>query len=152
MNSDKLAPGSLILLRHGQSTSNAWGPIHRLDGCSADTVRRTAGFVERPVWLLARENLVPDVVHTSVLRRAIRTADLLLEELDRSWIPVQRTWRLNERQYGALTGRVKRLVRRAVGSRTYQALAVLLFNRQVKGGPMGDSCQFCPDRQGTCGW
>ena len=54
--------------------------------------------------LLRDEGLLPDVVHTSVLVRAIQTADVALAELDRTWIPVRRSWRLNERHYGALQG------------------------------------------------
>ncbi|WP_019064667.1 2,3-bisphosphoglycerate-dependent phosphoglycerate mutase [Streptomyces prunicolor] len=112
-------PGTLVLLRHGQSTANAEG---RFTGW-ADVPLTAHGEKQAAAaaQLLARDGLVPDAVHTSVLRRSILSADILLEELDRSWIPVHRTWRLNERQYGALTGRVKREVRRAVGPARYQA-------------------------------
>ncbi|MFJ6571901.1 2,3-diphosphoglycerate-dependent phosphoglycerate mutase [Streptomyces sp. NPDC091292] len=112
-------PGTLILLRHGQSATNAdgrftgWADVpltHHGEEQAADAAR-----------LLARDGLVPEVVHTSVLRRSIRTADILLAELDRCWIPVHRTWRLNERQYGALAGRVKSEVRREVGAARYEA-------------------------------
>ena len=58
--------------------------------------------------LLARSDLLPDVVHTSLLTRAIRTSQLALEAADRQWIPVRRTWRLNERHYGALQGKDKK--------------------------------------------
>ncbi|MEU9279712.1 2,3-bisphosphoglycerate-dependent phosphoglycerate mutase [Streptomyces sp. NPDC048341] len=112
-------PGTLILLRHGQSTTNAEG---RFTGwadvpLTAHGQKQAAAAAE----LLARDGLLPDAVHTSVLRRSIRTADIVLQELDRSWLPVHRTWRLNERQYGALTGRVKREVRREAGPARYQA-------------------------------
>jgi 2,3-bisphosphoglycerate-dependent phosphoglycerate mutase len=63
---------------------------------------------ERGGRLLADRNLLPDVVHTSVLRRAIRTAEIALDACDRLWIPVYRSWRLNERHYGALQGKSKR--------------------------------------------
>ncbi|WP_019074960.1 2,3-bisphosphoglycerate-dependent phosphoglycerate mutase [Streptomyces hokutonensis] len=112
-------PGTLVLLRHGQSTANAqgrftgWGDVP----LTAHGEKQAAAAAQ----LLAEDGLVPDVVHTSVLRRSIRTADILLEEMDRSWIPVHRTWRLNERQYGALTGRAKREVRREAGAAQYQA-------------------------------
>lgn len=111
--------GSLVLLRHGQSTTNADG---RFTGWA--DVPLTAHGEEQAFHaarLLAAEGLVPDVAHTSVLRRSVRTADILLEEMDRSWVPVHRTWRLNERQYGALAGRVKRDVRREAGGDLYQA-------------------------------
>ncbi|MEU0679965.1 2,3-bisphosphoglycerate-dependent phosphoglycerate mutase [Streptomyces albogriseolus] len=111
--------GTLVLLRHGQSITNAEG---RFTGWA--DVALTAHGEKQAVAaaeLLARDGLVPDAVHTSVLRRSIRTADILLQELDRSWIPVHRTWRLNERQYGALTGRVKCEVRREAGPEQYRA-------------------------------
>ena len=57
---------------------------------------------------MARSDLLPDVVHTSLLTRAIRTSQLALEAADRQWIPVRRTWRLNERHYGALQGKDKK--------------------------------------------
>jgi 2,3-bisphosphoglycerate-dependent phosphoglycerate mutase len=58
--------------------------------------------------MLREAGLLPDVVHTSVLRRAIRTAELALNAADRHWIEVRRTWRLNERHYGALQGKNKK--------------------------------------------
>ncbi|MFD7530740.1 2,3-bisphosphoglycerate-dependent phosphoglycerate mutase [Streptomyces sp. NPDC059849] len=93
-------PGGLILLRHGQSTTNAEG---RFTGW-ADVPLTSHGERQaaRAAGLLSRAGLLPDLVHTSVLRRSIRTADILLAEMDRAWVPVHRTWRLNERQYGAL--------------------------------------------------
>ncbi|MFG3527446.1 2,3-diphosphoglycerate-dependent phosphoglycerate mutase [Streptomyces sp. NPDC047917] len=113
------SPGTLILLRHGQSLTNAEG---RFTGW-ADVPLTPHGEQQaaRAAELLTRDGLVPDLVHTSVLRRSIRTADIVLAELDRDWVPVHRTWRLNERQYGALTGRVKRDVRGEVGPALYQA-------------------------------
>ena len=62
----------------------------------------------------------PDTLHTSVLRRAMRTAEIVLDELDRDWLPVNRTWRLNERQYGALAGRRKSRVRAEAGDEQYR--------------------------------
>ncbi|MBK5223507.1 MAG: phosphoglyceromutase [Acidimicrobiia bacterium] len=93
---------TLILLRHGQSEWNAlnlftgWHDVGLTE--LGETEARGAG----PVMLEA--GILPDVVHTSLQKRAIRTATLCLEEMDRSWIPVRRSWRLNERHYGALTG------------------------------------------------
>jgi 2,3-bisphosphoglycerate-dependent phosphoglycerate mutase len=112
-------PGTLVLLRHGQSTANAEGRFTGWDDVplTAHGGKQAAVAAES----LARDGLVPDAVHTSVLRRSICTADIVLQELDRSWLPVHRTWRLNERLYGALTGRVKREVRREVGAAQYQA-------------------------------
>jgi 2,3-bisphosphoglycerate-dependent phosphoglycerate mutase len=96
---------NLILLRHGESEWNAknlftgWVDV-RLSAKGEDEARR--GGV-----LLKERNLLPDVVHTSLLRRAITTSQLALVSCDRHWIPVTRTWRLNERHYGALQGKDK---------------------------------------------
>jgi 2,3-bisphosphoglycerate-dependent phosphoglycerate mutase len=96
---------NLILLRHGESEWNAknlftgWVDV-RLSSKGEDEARR--GGV-----LLKERNLLPDVVHTSLLRRAITTSQLALDSCDRHWIPVARTWRLNERHYGALQGKDK---------------------------------------------
>jgi 2,3-bisphosphoglycerate-dependent phosphoglycerate mutase len=92
----------LVLLRHGQSTWNlenrftGWVDVPLTDAGRAEAV--DAGRQLRDARLL------PGVVHTSVLLRAIQTADLALEEMGRLWIPVRRSWRLNERHYGGLTG------------------------------------------------
>ncbi len=93
---------TLVLLRHGQSTWNlenrftGWWDV----GLSEDghVQARGAGAA------LCAAGIEPDVVHTSLLRRAIQTANATLDVLGRSWIPVRRHWRLNERHYGALTG------------------------------------------------
>jgi len=96
------APYTLILLRHGQSTWNqenlftGWVDVRLSEQGTAEAKR--AG------QLLAEANLLPDVQHTSLLSRAIQTANLALDEADRLWIPVKRSWRLNERHYGALQG------------------------------------------------
>jgi len=95
-------PSRLILLRHGQST---WNASNQFTGWyDADLTDQGVEEARRGGRLLAEEGLEPDVVHTSVLVRAIRTADVALDELDRLWIPVRRHWRLNERHYGALQG------------------------------------------------
>ncbi len=92
----------LVLLRHGQST---WNLENRFTGW-VDVPLTQAGREEalEAGRQVAEANLRPDVVHTSLLLRAIQTADLALEEMGRLWIPVRRSWRLNERHYGALTG------------------------------------------------
>jgi 2,3-bisphosphoglycerate-dependent phosphoglycerate mutase len=72
-----------------------------------DINEKGVGEAKRGAELLLAENLLPDVVHTSVLRRAIHTANLALDGCDRHWIPVRRSWRLNERHYGALQGKDK---------------------------------------------
>ncbi|MEU6284385.1 2,3-bisphosphoglycerate-dependent phosphoglycerate mutase [Streptomyces sp. NPDC047028] len=109
--------GTLVLLRHGQSTTNADG---RFTGwADVPLTRRGEQEAADAARLLARHGLLPDAVHTSVMFRSVRSADIVLDALDRAWIPVQRTWRLNERQYGALTGRRKHEVRAEVGPALY---------------------------------
>ncbi|WP_025273486.1 phosphoglyceromutase [Haloglycomyces albus] len=96
---------NLILLRHGESEWNAknlftgWVDV-KLSAAGEDEARRGG-------QLLTQTQLLPDVVHTSLLRRAINTAEIALAEADRSWIPVKRSWRLNERHYGELQGKNK---------------------------------------------
>lgn len=91
-----------VLLRHGQST---WNQSNRFTGWwDADLTEAGKAEALAAGQLLAEAGLLPDVVHTSLQTRAIRTADLALGVLDRSWISVRRHWRLNERHYGDLTG------------------------------------------------
>jgi 2,3-bisphosphoglycerate-dependent phosphoglycerate mutase len=96
---------TLILLRHGESEWNeknlftGWVDVPLDDKGRAEATR---GGV-----LLKDQGLLPDIVHTSLLRRAIMTANLALDAADRHWIPVKRHWRLNERHYGALQGKNK---------------------------------------------
>jgi 2,3-bisphosphoglycerate-dependent phosphoglycerate mutase len=96
----------LVLLRHGQSQ---WNLENRFTGWSdvdlseqGEAEARTAG------GLLREQGFAFDIAYTSVLRRAIRTLWIVLDGLDRMWIPVVHTWRLNERHYGALQGLNKR--------------------------------------------
>ena len=95
-------PGALVLLRHGQSTWN----LENLFTGWHDVPLTELGVTEAKEGgrLMKQEGLAPGVVHTSLLVRAIRTADLALGEMERTWIPVRRGWRLNERHYGALQG------------------------------------------------
>ena len=92
----------LILLRHGQSTWNlenlftGWTDVGLTE--HGEQEAREAGR------LIVKEGLDPDILHTSVLVRAIRTAELTVEEMGRQYLPVRRSWRLNERHYGALQG------------------------------------------------
>jgi 2,3-bisphosphoglycerate-dependent phosphoglycerate mutase len=96
----------LLLLRHGESE---WNAVDLFTGW-VDVGLSARGEAEavRAGGLLRERGLLPVVVHTSVLKRAIRTAELTLAACDRQWIPVRRSWRLNERHYGALQGRNKR--------------------------------------------
>ncbi|TNM59302.1 phosphoglyceromutase [Streptomyces sp. NP160] len=97
---------TLLLLRHGESE---WNALNLFTGW-VDVPLSEKGRAEaaRGGELLAESGLLPDVVHTSLLRRAITTAHLALDAADRHWIPVRRSWRLNERHYGALQGKDKK--------------------------------------------
>jgi 2,3-bisphosphoglycerate-dependent phosphoglycerate mutase len=96
----------LVLLRHGRSEWNAKNLFTGwVDVGLDDTGRAEAA---RGADLLRERDLRPDVVHTSVLRRAIQTANICLDGIDRLWLPVRRSWRLNERHYGALQGKDKK--------------------------------------------
>src|SRR5579862_6788270 len=94
--------GKLILVRHGQSTWN----VENLFTGWTDVDLSEAGRAEALAAgrELKREKLHADIAFTSVLKRAIRTLWIMLDEMDRMWIPVERSWRLNERHYGALQG------------------------------------------------
>jgi 2,3-bisphosphoglycerate-dependent phosphoglycerate mutase len=97
---------TLILLRHGESE---WNAKNLFTGW-VDVRLSTLGEAEaaKAGTLLTQRRFLPDVVHTSLLRRAIHTSQIALDECDRHWIPVRRSWRLNERHYGALQGKNKR--------------------------------------------
>jgi 2,3-bisphosphoglycerate-dependent phosphoglycerate mutase len=100
------APYRLVLLRHGESDWNAKNLFTGwVDVALSDKGRDEAA---RGGSLLAEREILPDVLHTSVLRRAISTAEVCLDVVDRQWIPVRRSWRLNERHYGALQGKDKK--------------------------------------------
>ncbi|TQC48966.1 2,3-bisphosphoglycerate-dependent phosphoglycerate mutase [Rhodococcus sp. WS4] len=103
----------LILLRHGES---AWNAADRFAGW-VDVPLTDAGRAEahRSGELIRQAGLFPDVVHTSLLRRAVATADEVLDAAERHWIPVHRSWRLNERHYGDLQGRTREDVRAQFG-------------------------------------
>src|ERR1700742_3876450 len=96
---------NLVLLRHGESDWNSKGLFTGwvdvpLSGTGADEARTAGG-------LLRDAGIRPDVLYTSVLTRAIQTAHIALEAAELLWLPVRRSWRLNERHYGALQGKDK---------------------------------------------
>ena len=96
----------LLLLRHGESD---WNAKNLFTGwVDVDLTERGRAEAQTGGELIAGRDLLPDVLHTSVLRRAIRTAEISLHAAERSWIPVRRSWRLNERHYGALQGKDKK--------------------------------------------
>ena len=119
---------TLILLRHGNSD---WNQRNLFTGW-VDVRLSDQGVTEakRAGELLAASGLKPEVLYTSVLTRAIQTANLALEVCDRLWIPVKRTWRLNERHYGDLQG-----LNKAETAEKFGAEQVLLWRRSYAIAP-----------------
>lgn len=108
---------TLILLRHGRSD---WNEKNLFTGwVDVDLIDKGREEAVRGGQLMAEAGILPDVVHTSVLRRAITTANLALDTADRHWIPVRRDWRLNERHYGALQGLDKAATREKYGDEQF---------------------------------
>jgi 2,3-bisphosphoglycerate-dependent phosphoglycerate mutase len=111
--------GTLVLLRHGESDWNAlnlftgWVDVGLTEKGRAEAVRSGE--------LLIEHNLLPDVLYTSLLRRAITTAHLALDAAGLLWIPVRRSWRLNERHYGALQGLDKAETKARYGDEQFMA-------------------------------
>jgi len=110
--------GKLILLRHGQSQ---WNAKNLFTGW-VDVALSSQGEAEakRAGELLKEKNLLPDVLHTSLLTRAIHTAEIALGACERKWIPVSRSWRLNERHYGALQGKDKAVTLKEYGQEQFK--------------------------------
>ncbi len=131
---------NLILLRHGESEWNAknlftgWVDV-RLSATGEAEAKRGG-------TLLAGRGLLPDVVHTSLLRRAITTSQLALDSCDRHWIPVKRSWRLNERHYGALQGKDKAQTLAEYGEEQF-----MLWRRSfdVPPPPIADGSEYSQD-------
>jgi 2,3-bisphosphoglycerate-dependent phosphoglycerate mutase len=108
---------TLLLLRHGQSAANSEDSFSGwLDVPLSERGRREAA---RAGELMVEQGRLPDVVHTSVLTRAIHTADIALAAAGRPWLPTRRSWRLNERHYGALQGRSRAAVRAEFGDEAF---------------------------------
>ena len=131
------APYTLILLRHGQSE---WNKTNQFTGWV--DVRLTAqGEAEaaRGGELLREHDLLPDIVHTSLQTRAIQTANIALDVADRLWIPVRRSWRLNERHYGALQGKDKAQTLEEFGEEQF-----MLWRRSfdVPPPPLADDAEY----------
>ncbi|MBN9172476.1 MAG: phosphoglyceromutase [Microbacterium sp.] len=131
------APYTLILLRHGQSEWNksnqftGWVDVRLTDLGKAEAARGGE--------LLAESGILPDVLYTSVLSRAIQTANIALDAADRLWIPVKRSWRLNERHYGALQGKDKAQTLEEFGNEQF-----MLWRRSfdVPPPPLADDSEF----------
>ncbi|HEY0168451.1 MAG TPA: phosphoglyceromutase [Jatrophihabitans sp.] len=131
------ATTTLVLLRHGESD---WNRKNLFTGwVDVDLTAKGEDEARRGGQLLREHGLAPQVVHTSLLRRAIRTAQLSLDAADRHWIPVRRSWRLNERHYGALQGKDKAAVRAEFGDEQF-----MLWRRSydVPPPPLAEDDQF----------
>jgi 2,3-bisphosphoglycerate-dependent phosphoglycerate mutase len=108
---------TLILLRHGESQ---WNVENRFTGwVDVDLTEKGVSEAVRGGEQLLAANVLPDVVHTSLLRRAIRTSQLALDACERHWIPTKRSWRLNERHYGDLQGKDKAETLQAFGEEQF---------------------------------
>jgi 2,3-bisphosphoglycerate-dependent phosphoglycerate mutase len=129
--------GSLLLLRHGESE---WNAANRFTGwVDVDLTERGRVESRRAGELLHDQSVMPDLVHTSVLRRAISTATDALAACGRDWAPVRRSWRLNERHYGDLQGRNKAEIRAEYGEDQF-----MLWRRSydVPPPPIADDSEF----------
>ena len=128
---------TLVLLRHGESE---WNAKNLFTGW-VDVALSKKGRAEakRGGELLAARNILPDIVHTSLLRRAISTSQIALDACERHWIPVKRSWRLNERHYGALQGKDKAATLAAYGEEQFK-----LWRRSfdVPPPPIADTDEF----------
>jgi 2,3-bisphosphoglycerate-dependent phosphoglycerate mutase len=130
-------PHTLILLRHGESEWNAKNLFTGwVDVALTEKGRAEA---ERGGVLMREAGLLPDVVHTSLQRRAINTACIALDTADLHWIPVRRSWRLNERHYGALQGKDKKQTLEEFGEEQF-----MLWRRSydTPPPPLDDSSEF----------
>jgi 2,3-bisphosphoglycerate-dependent phosphoglycerate mutase len=138
---------TLVLLRHGYSD---WNAKNLFTGwVDVDLNAQAEAEARRGGELLKEHALLPDVVHTSVLLRAIRTADIALHTAERHWIPVRRSWRLNERHYGALQGKDKKQTLAQFGEEQF-----MLWRRSydTPPPPLADDdefSQFADPRYGT---
>ena len=128
---------TLVLLRHGESEWNAknlftgWVDVGLTDKGRSEAVRGGE--------LMVAAGVLPDVVHTSLQRRAINTACMALDAADRHWIPVKRSWRLNERHYGALQGKDKKQTLEEYGEEQF-----MLWRRSfdTPPAPLADDDEF----------
>jgi 2,3-bisphosphoglycerate-dependent phosphoglycerate mutase len=109
--------GKLVLLRHGESAWNAEGLF--TGWVDVDLSEKGENEAVTGGDLLLDAGIKPDVVYTSVLKRAIRTANITLDVADLLWLPVRRSWRLNERHYGALQGKNKAQTREEFGEEQF---------------------------------
>jgi 2,3-bisphosphoglycerate-dependent phosphoglycerate mutase len=131
----------VVLLRHGESV---WNKENRFTGWTdVDLSERGIEEAKKAGEILAREKFVFDIAYTSVLKRAIRTLWIVLDKMDLMWIPVELSWRLNERHYGALQG-----LNKSEMAEKYGEQQVLLWRRSydVRPPALDPSDERCPHR------
>ncbi|WP_346153997.1 phosphoglyceromutase [Nonomuraea recticatena] len=128
---------TLVLVRHGESEWNVKGMF--TGWVDAPLSPKGEEEARRGGELLVEAGIRPDVVHTSLLTRAIRTANLALDAADLAWLPVVRSWRLNERHYGALQGKNKAQTREEFGEEQF-----MLWRRSydVPPPPLDDDAEY----------
>ena len=112
-------PHTLILLRHGESTWNSQNLFTGWVDVPLSQKGREEARTGGQLLASSQPPLKPDVLHTSLLKRAIQTANVALQEADREWIPVRRDWRLNERHYGGLQGKNKKHIMEEFGEKQF---------------------------------
>ncbi|MFH1779643.1 MAG: 2,3-diphosphoglycerate-dependent phosphoglycerate mutase [Candidatus Micrarchaeota archaeon] len=118
----------LVLLRHGESV---WNKENKFTGWTdVDLTQRGVNEARNAGKLLAKNDFVFDVAFTSVLKKAVRTLWIVLDEMDLMWVPVEKSWRLNERHYGALQG-----LNKSETTRKYGEKKVLLWRRSYSVRP-----------------
>ncbi|MDP9182935.1 MAG: 2,3-bisphosphoglycerate-dependent phosphoglycerate mutase, partial [Actinomycetota bacterium] len=128
---------TLVLLRHGESE---WNSLNLFTGwVDVDLTELGVEQAKLGGLMLREADLLPTVLHTSLLVRAIRTSNIALEACGRSWIPVKRHWRLNERHYGALQGKDKKATLEQYGEEQF-----MLWRRSydVPPPPIDDDDEF----------
>ena len=133
----------LVLIRHGESV---WNKENRFTGWTdVDLSEKGVAEAIEGGQVLKREGYVFDIGYTSLLKRAIKTLWLALEQMDQMWIPVHNHWRLNERHYGALQG-----LNKAETARQYGDEQVLIWRRSYDVAPPGgESYRQVADRIGS---
>ena len=138
-------PGTLILVRHGEST---WNANQTFTGWSdySDLSERGRREVEHAARLLLEGGYEIDVVFTSRLKRAIRSAWIMMEEMNELYLPVFKSWRLNERHYGALTGLNKKETAEMLGHDVVQEWRGSLNDLSVEQLPLTESLADCMER------
>ena len=139
---------NLILLRHGNSV---WNQKNLFTGwVDVDLSDQGRAEAKRAGELLGESGLLPDVLYTSVLKRAINTAHIALNAAERSWIDVKRDWRLNERHYGALQGKDKAQTLAEYGPEMFQTWR---RSFDTPPPPLDDSAEFSQAADPTVvGW